>query len=133
MVPYFGIREYWSLAANFAKGYDLDFKLRMFDRFENTGVYFIAGSFFVIVGRIYPFLLIPLLEVALAVYLLAAAREADAMHRYGWRFMNWQAWPGIPEEVVKTDGRRIVALGMYHATIYFLTGFAFSYLILFVL
>jgi len=131
MLPYAGIKEYWQIAADFARQYDPNFKLRLSDRVENTSVYFAAGGLLVVLGKIYPYLLVPLFELALVFYLLAAAREADAMHRFGWKLLNWQAWPGIPDQVVKSDGRKVVALGMYHATIFFLTGFALALTLLF--
>jgi hypothetical protein len=129
IVPYVGYSDFRRIWNDFLKKYDPDYVPRRIDVLENTVAYFVLGVLVVLWGRVYPFILVPELELVLLGCIVAAAFEIDIMMRLRTRFLNWKSFEKIPVEVVNTSGRRLVALGMYHATIFFLTGAALTFAI----
>ncbi len=129
LIPFLGYTEYHRISVEFLREYDSDYAPRTLDIIENTAGYFVFGAVVVAVGKLWPSGFIPLMVFALVMCVLAAAFEADVMKHLKLNVMNWGSFEMIPWEVVRTVGRRVVALGMYHATMFFLVGEALTYLI----
>ncbi|HEV2226402.1 MAG TPA: hypothetical protein VGR56_06310 [Nitrososphaerales archaeon] len=137
LVPFIGYPLFISLTVEFFGAFGAEVTVKRSTVLENTALYFFLGAFTVLITHVLPLFrpLFPLLpEIVIAGCLAAAVFEVDFMVRHpDAKFLGidlrWQNWKLVPRRVAQTAGRKLVALGMYHAIIFLLLGIALAIIV----
>jgi len=133
-LPFIGYSSYLSLSVDFFRTFGTAVEVKRGYVIENTALYFFLGAYVVIVMQLLPPMSPWLGIIVLAGCAIATVFEVDIMFKFPdarllGKEIGWKKWKAVPRGIAKTSGRKLIALGMYHATIFLVAGMTVAYVV----